>query len=961
MDSLRLTVASLFLIAMVASPIAQAAPAFVAAPEFETTEEEQVVLHREERQAGSGGGSGYSNYYVSDDEDYPTEMRPTRVYKPDIHSFHVEASITARFANTLINSKLVNDKEFPQEATFAVTLPSEAFISKFVMVIDDVAYEAEVKEKETAQREYNAAKERGQTAGQVKQHETRPNTFRVSVNVASYSAVVFNLTYQELLQRRHSVIEYRLNIDPGQVVRSLNVDVHITEPQGLQEMDAMWLSTAVDSGSTNDVISPLQDVVYLDKMSQNRAHIKFHPSKDQQKMERANGIIGNLLVQYDVLHDLSAGNLQVMNGYFVHYFSPEGLTPARKNVVFVIDVSGSMGGTKMDQTKEAMRTILADIREGDRLNIVTFTDDIDVWQYEGMADRTDETIQQALQFVGRLRALYGTNLHGGLMTAVDLLKTSALVDRQDQREAYSMIIMLTDGLPSSGVTNQNQIRDDVKEAIAGQFSLFCLGFGHDLDHDFLDNLASENQGVARKIYADGSASLQLKGFYDEVATPLLFNVNIEYNHVNSTTQTNFLSYFEGTEIIVAGQLSNELMLHESGLTELMATVTANSMDTFIQLETMVDIQTPASAVLSRHAVDDFCQRLWAYLNIKSLLKARKISRDRQEKEDLKARALDLSLRYHFVTPLTSLLVVRPEEIDQVPSPLEGEAGDSQAPAQDTLTSSSQSVSRPQSSPSNQHAGGSASRQGHSPAGSQRSGGGGGGYADSDPHFVVHVPTSDVTVCFDILGQAGEVFNLLTDAQLGIQVTGFIVAAPEPVPGTDRTRTYFGRIGIRLGRHTVKLSTKDVTLDGNMVLSWKNSVMVERGNWSLAVHNKEAVLTRNDGAISLAIMLHRMNPDIAFKVDHLGFYIVNHEGFSGEVHGLIGQFQRRQIQVKPQSEPKDGVVAELTVMDRRVDVVQRSRLNNLVGRKQPCWYVKDNAHGLIDGPHTDYLLPPEMMP
>ena len=60
-------------------------------------------------------------------------LQRTYVYKPDIHQFHVEASITARFANTLINSVLVNDKEYPQEATFAVVLPPEAFISKFVM------------------------------------------------------------------------------------------------------------------------------------------------------------------------------------------------------------------------------------------------------------------------------------------------------------------------------------------------------------------------------------------------------------------------------------------------------------------------------------------------------------------------------------------------------------------------------------------------------------------------------------------------------------------------------------------------------------------------------------------------------------------------------------------------------------------------------------------------------------
>ena len=134
------------------------------------------------------------------------------------------------------------------------------------------------------------------------------------------------------------------------------------------------------------------------------------------------------------------------------------------------------------------------------------------------------------------------------------------------------------------------------DRIDGQFSLFCLGFGYDVDQDFLENLAAENQGVARKIYTDSSASVQLKGFYDEVATPLLFNINIDYNHINveSTTQTSFISYFEGTEIIVAGQLSDELTLQDNSVMELVATVSANSMDTFIELQTSVNTQVHLS-------------------------------------------------------------------------------------------------------------------------------------------------------------------------------------------------------------------------------------------------------------------------------------------------------------------------------------------------------------------------------
>ena len=104
---------------------------------------------------------------------------------------------------------------------------------------------------------------------------------------------------------------------------------------------------------------------------------------------------------------------------------------------------------------------------------------------------------------------------------------------------------------------------------------------------FLD-LIWNIQGAYRKIYVDSSASLQLTGFYDEVATPLLYNIDISYTDnaidVDSVTPTNFISYFQGTEIVVAGKLSNEIdVLSASVLassrmdSELEMNVSANTM------------------------------------------------------------------------------------------------------------------------------------------------------------------------------------------------------------------------------------------------------------------------------------------------------------------------------------------------------------------------------------------------
>ena len=95
---------------------------------------------------------------------------------------------------------------------------------------------------------------------------------------------------------------------------------------------------------------------------------------------------------------------QVVDGYFVHYFAPSGLQPVDKNIVFVIDTSGSMGGTKMSQTIEAMDTVLQDLRPGDAFNVLTFAGDVSYWSATGMVPADEVNILAAKTHVASLEA-----------------------------------------------------------------------------------------------------------------------------------------------------------------------------------------------------------------------------------------------------------------------------------------------------------------------------------------------------------------------------------------------------------------------------------------------------------------------------------------------------------------------------------------------------------------------------
>ncbi|XP_069331979.1 inter-alpha-trypsin inhibitor heavy chain H3 isoform X7 [Eulemur rufifrons] len=467
----------------------------------------------------------------------------------EVYSTKINSKVTSRFAHNVVTTRAVNRADVAKEVSFDVDLPKTAFITNFTLTIDGITYPGTVKEKEVAKKQYEKAVSQGKTAGLVKASGRKLEKFTVSVNVAAGSKVTFELTYEELLKRHKGKYEMYLKVQPKQLVKHFEINVDIFEPQGISTLDAKA------SFITNDLLGSALTKSFSGK----KGHVSFKPSLDQQRScpNCTDSLLnGDFTITYDVNRE-SPASVQIVNGYFVHFFAPQGLPVVPKNVVFVIDVSGSMAGRKIQQTRDALLKILDDMKEEDYLNFILFTGDVTTWR-EHLVQATAENLQEARAFVKTIEERGMTNLNDGLLRGIGMLNEARENHRVPERST-SIVIMLTDGEANTGVTNPEKIQENVRNAIKGKFPLYNLGFGNNLNYNLLDAMALENHGFARRIYEDSDADLQLQGFYEEVANPLLTGVEVQYpeNAILDLTQNSYQHFYDGSEIVVSGRLADE--------------------------------------------------------------------------------------------------------------------------------------------------------------------------------------------------------------------------------------------------------------------------------------------------------------------------------------------------------------------------------------------------------------------
>lgn len=228
-----------------------------------------------------------------------------------------------------------------------------------------------------------------------------------------------------------------------------------------------------------------------------------------------------------------------------------------------------------------------------------------------------------------------------------------------------LIMFLTDGEPTAGETTPSVILSNIRQALAHRVSLFSLAFGDDADFSLLRRLSLENQGEARRIYEDTDAALQLEGLFEEISKPLLADVHLNYlgGLIGTSSQALFPNYFCGSELVVAGKMQpgeQELGIH------LAARGPNGQLLVSHHSEEATNSSQKAFGCPGQPALNvaHFIHRLWAYVTIGELLEARFQARDTTTRRLLAAKALNLSLEYNFVTPLTSLVLVHLEKTNE---------------------------------------------------------------------------------------------------------------------------------------------------------------------------------------------------------------------------------------------------------------------------------------------------------
>ncbi|EHA99722.1 Inter-alpha-trypsin inhibitor heavy chain H5 [Heterocephalus glaber] len=876
--------------------------------------------------------------------------------KPLMAEFSVKSTIISRYAFTTVSCKMLNRASEDQDVEFQMQIPAAAFVTNFTTLIGDKVYQGEITERE---------KKNGDRVKEKRNKTTEDNgdqgtdMFKASLVIPSKDKAIFLLSYEELLQRRLGKYEHIISVRPQQLVGRLTVEVTVLERSGLEGLEVLPLRNSRQKGSAraeDDSGPPPSTAI---NQNETFAKVVFKPNVVQQAKIAQNGILGDFIIRYDVNRELRVGDIQVLNGYFVHYFAPKDLPPLPKNVVFVLDSSASMVGTKLQQTRDALTTILHDLRPQDHFSIIGFSNRIKVWK-DHLVPVTPSNVIDGKFYIHLMSPSGGTDINGALQAAIRLLNNYVSHNDIEDR-SVSLVIFLTDGKPTVGETHGPKILNNTKEAAQGQICIFTVGIGNDVDFKLLEKLSLDNCGLTRRVHEEEDAGAQLIGFYDEIRTPLLSDIRIDYPSglVEHATKTVFPNYFNGSEIVIAGKLVDKKT------DQLHVEVTASNSKKFVILKTDVPVEpqkvgsgVPGSPSSRGDGEEDpnHIERLWSYLTVKGLLSSWVQSDNEQEKERLRQKAQDLAMSYHFLTPFTSMKL---KKLLLHEDTLEVARGMSAVTGPETVMQSLRgSTMQP----------GPTLKKPYDPKIklSKTS-------VDGDPHFVVDFPLSKLTVCFNIDGQPGDILQLVSDHMgSGVTVNGELIGAPAPPNGHKKQRTYFRTITIlvnRPERSYLEITPSRVILDGGdrLVLPCNQSMVVGSRGLEVAVSANANVTVTIQGTIAFVVLIHLYKKPAPFQRNHLGFYISNSKGLSSNCHGLLGQFlnQEAKLTEKPAGHSKNLTNSPLPqtegmsetilqVKEHRVPVVWKQRKIYNGDEQIDCWFARNNAAKLIDGVYKDYL-------
>ena len=535
-----------------------------------------------------------------------------------VKAIDINAQINDQLADVRVTQTIYNPGNRDLEVELFFPLPNDGVIQNFMMMVNGQEIPGELMKKEKAQQIYQSIVSR-----------KRDPALMQYAGYGLFKTSVFPVAVGQ---------EREISVTYTQLCKKKNNSIGFTYPLGTQKFS----KTALKKVSFNALIKSNTEIkniyspfytISIDQSSKNLAKISYESSNTLPENDfrffysLEDNAIGANVLSYKPEKD--------KDGYFMLMASPsidlksEKIT--NKNIIFVLDKSGSMQGKKIDQSKKALSFVMKNLNEGDYFNIITYDDRVQLFKAENQL-YSSEAKNEAIHYVNQISSGGGTNINAALIKAMKL-------SRNNSKPNY--IIFLTDGIPTSGVKNEMQIAENVLAANTNSARLFAFGVGNDVNARLLDRLTSQIGGLSNYVNPNEDIESAVSELYTNISSPVMTDISISFSNtdVRTTYPEKLPDLFSGNQLVWVGKYNKP---GKSTLT--ISGKIAGKLKTFnydVDFDSFQD-----------NGNNDYIQNLWASRRVGYLIDQIDLNGKQPEWID---ELVSLSKEFGILTPYTAYL------------------------------------------------------------------------------------------------------------------------------------------------------------------------------------------------------------------------------------------------------------------------------------------------------------------
>lgn len=550
-------------------------------------------------------------------------LASSRLFPLEVRSLNVKADIFGQTATTTIKQVFFNPSQRQLEGHFLFPVPKGVVITDFKMVINGVVHQAELLDASKAKKIYEEIVRRAKDPALLEYYNNR--LFRVRIfPILPQKEQKIELTYTETLILDQQTVAYNFPMNTQKYAakspQQFSLKINLVTQEDLKT-----------------VYSPTHNAEIVRKG--NRTAVVGFETEDlkgdrdfQLYFSTNNKTLGLSLLTYKDPKEA---------GFFFANISP-GFDKAQqalpKDIVFVLDKSGSMAGEKMHQAQKALQFCIENLNASDRFEVVAFSTEATALFGKVTANKGNSKAQ-ALEFVEQLQPIGGTNIEEAL--------TLALGAQQTDTKRPFFIIFLTDGKPTIGETDQEQLLKKVQAKNQQQVRIFTFGIGTNLNTHLLDKITKATKAYSTYVLPEEDIEVKLSNFYTKAASPVMTDIKLEFDRnirVSDLYDKTLPDLFKGESITVMGRY------HGTGQSKLVVSGDVGGQrQRFEYTVNFTNEQTELS----------FIPNLWAARAVGYLLEQIRLNGSNPE---LVQSVTLLAKKYGIITPYTSYLIVEDEEI-----------------------------------------------------------------------------------------------------------------------------------------------------------------------------------------------------------------------------------------------------------------------------------------------------------